>query len=351
MLLSRRSLLVLSLLVAGLSSFAGSTTALPLAGHGSPHGKIVVANRGSGDISVIDVETDHVRTVPMPAGTNPPEPMYVVYTRAGKHVFVGDRANDRVVAFDSRTFAVVGTVPAGAGVFHMWADPTERQLWVNNDIDNTSTVFEPRTLAVLATVPMPADLVAMGGKPHDVVLDLRFAYVTMVGFAGPNDYVIKFDLHTFAEVGRAAVGKDAHVSLTLRNRKLYVPCQNSDTVYVLNRYTMGELTQLPVPGAHGAGMASNGKDFYVTNLTGGGPEGLWIIATPTDTLVGGGVDTPFATPHNIALTPGPRKLYLTHSGATSDQVSIYDITMPDAVPSHVRNVTVGTNPFGLAFVR
>ena len=58
--------------------------------------------------------------------------------------------------------------PAGRGVFHMWADYRGRQLWVNNDIDKTTTVIDPSTLEVLATVPTPADLVAMGGKPHDV---------------------------------------------------------------------------------------------------------------------------------------------------------------------------------------
>ena len=60
----------------------------------------------------------------------------------------------------------------GDGVFHMWSDPHDRQLWVNNDIDKTATVIDPVSLNVIATVPMPADLVADGYKPHDVVPNL-----------------------------------------------------------------------------------------------------------------------------------------------------------------------------------
>jgi hypothetical protein len=245
------------------------------------------------------------------------------------------------VVFNARDFSVEGTVPAGAGVFHMWANVRNRQLWVNNDIDKTATVIDPRTLTVITTVPMPADLVAQGGKPHDVILDpwKRFAYVTLVGLAGDYDYVVKFSTVTFEEVGRAAVGKDPHVSLTWRNNLLYVPAQNSSVVSVLNRKTMELVTEISVPGAHGAGMKRNGKVFY------------YAIDTRTNTVIGpGGVDTPYPVPHNLALTPSGRKLFLTHSGATADKVSIYSATAMDPRPVFEDDVTVGLNPFGLAYV-
>jgi len=54
-------------------------------------------------------------------------------------------------------------------------------------------------------------------------------------------------------------------------------------------------------------------------------------------------------PHNIALTPNGRKLYVTHSGP-NDKVSIYRIHGNDPVPVLVGDVTTGMNPFGLAFV-
>lgn len=349
--MKRKILLVSVCLLAVIGVLLSGVTAAT--GDGFSRGKIVVANRASGTISIIDVHSDEVtHTQALPAGPNAPEPMYVVHSR--KRVFVGDRANNRVAVFNARTFALEGTVPAGAGIFHMWADRLDRQLWVNNDIDNTATVIDPITLEVLATVPMPADLIAMGGKPHDVILDPllgQFAYVTMIGFAGSNDFVVKFSTRTFREVGRAAVGKDPHVSAAMQNKYLYVPCQNSNVVMVLNRHTLEEEAVIPIPGAHGAGMANNGKTFYTTNITGGGSNGLFAIDTRTDSVTGDPVNTPFATPHNIALTPDGRKLYVTHSGGTSNKVTIYKLSRRNEVPELIGEVTVGFNPFGLTYVQ
>jgi DNA-binding beta-propeller fold protein YncE len=315
-------------------------------------GKLVIANRASGTISVIDAASDRVTgTYPLPAGAKMPEPMYVVY--AHDRVFVGDRANNRVAVFHPRTFAVETTVPAGAGIWHMWADPFDQQLWVNNDIDKTCTVIDPRTLTVRATVPTPADLAAAGGKPHDVILDPfdgQFAYVTLIGVAGAFDYVVKFSTTTFTEVARAAVGKDPHISATAHNDLLYVPCQNSNVVQVLRRDTLAPVTTLAIPGAHGAGMAADGHTFYTTNFTGGGTAGLWAINTATNSIISEAVDTPFAVPHNLALTPGwnNRKLYVTHSGATASQVTVYKLK--GRIPVFHKTIAVGFNPFGLAYV-
>jgi DNA-binding beta-propeller fold protein YncE len=318
-------------------------------------GKIVVANRGSGTISVLDAYSGAVRgtyALPEGAGGNTPEPMYVVYTHTGNQVFVGDRANDRLVVFDADSFDVKATVPTGAGVFHMWANLFERQLWVNNDIDKTSTVINPRTLEVMATVPTPADLIAMGGKPHDVILDPlgKFAYVSLVGVAGDYDYVVQYSAKTFEETGRVPVGKDPHLSLTWRNNYLYVASQGGNSLSILNRYTLEPIEELAIPGAHGAGMALNGKYFYTTNLPGGGSDALYTIRTKDNSLVGEAVDTPYAVPHNIALTPILSRLFVTHSGGTADKVTFYSVSVKDPVPNYLGEVTVGLNPFGLAYV-
>ncbi len=344
------SMLILALF-AGFFSFG--TAQASAGGHNQP--KIVVANRGSGTISVIDARSGALLMnvdLPQYPGDNTPEPMYVSYTRPGDRVFVGDRANDRVVVFDADDFSLLGTVSAGRGVFHMWADPRGRQLWVNNDIDNTTTVIDPRSLTVLATVPTPADLVAMGGKPHDVILGTfgRLAYISVLGLSGADDYVVQFRTDTFEETGRAAVGKDPHLSLTWRNKYLYVPAQNGNAVYVLDRYSMAQVDVLAVPGAHGAGMAFNGRYFYTTNLTGGGTDALFTIDTKTNTVIGEAVDSPYPVPHNIALTHFPDKLYVTHSGGASDKVTIYDVSNSNPLPVYAGEVTVGLNPFGLAYV-
>jgi len=202
-------------------------------------------------------------------------------------------------------------------------------------------------------VPMPSDLVNLGGKPHDVILDPSgdFAYVTVVGLPADGDYVIKYSTDTFAEVARTKVGKDPHVSLTRRNKLLYVPCQNSDAVFVLKRADLSLKTIITVPGTHGAGMPRNGKTFYTTNLPDGGVNGLFAIDTKQNEVLGDAVNTPFAVPHNLALTLNGRKLYVTHSGSTADKVTVYRINKKTRQPVFKNEISVGINPFGVAFVR
>jgi len=316
-------------------------------------GDIVIANRNSGSISVIDTKTDEVSgTFQLPAGPNTPEPMYVVYVKRGHRVFVGDRANNQVVVFNSSDYSVETTISVGQGVFHMWADRVGKQLWVNNDIDNTTSVIDLHSLQVIATVPTPADLVSMGGKPHDVFLGPlgRIAYVSIVAVAGASDYVVQFSTSTFQETGRAAVGKDPHLSVPLISRYLYVPCQNSNDVYVLNRFNMSLVETISVPGAHGAIMTTNGKYFYTTNLPGGGTNGLFAIKTRNNQVIGS-TDTPFPVPHNVAVNRSSKKIYLTHSGGSSDKVTVYKISNQNPVPVYLKEITVELNPFGLAFAK
>ena len=334
-----------------IATFVALLLALPVGATYQDDGEVVIANRGSGSVSVIDVHTNAVsQTIALPAGNNTPEPMYVTYSSRGNHVFVGDRANNRVVVYDADNFSLVTTIPTGAGVFHMWSDPRDLQLWVNNDIDNTATVINPRNLSVITTVDMPADLVAAGMKPHDVILDPtgRYAYVTLVGGGGTHDYLVQYNTRTFTEVNRVPVGKDPHVSLTSANNLIYVPAQNSNIVSVFNRYTLAPVTNINVPGAHGAGMAAKGQVFYTTNLPNGGTDGLFAIDTAGNSVIGS-TDTPFAVPHNIAVT-NSNSLFVTHSGGTANKVTIYTISAANPVPSYLMDVTVGLNPFGLVFV-
>jgi DNA-binding beta-propeller fold protein YncE len=315
-------------------------------------GKVVVADRGSGTISVISAKTDAViGTFPLPMGDNPPEPMYVFYSPIQNRVFVGDRANDRVVAFDARSFEVEGTVAAGAGVFHMWGSRATGELWVNNDIDKTTSVINMRTLETVAVIPTPADLVDLGGKPHDVIVDPQgfFAYLTVLGVDGPNDYVVQFDARSHGFISQTTVGQDPHVSLSTGNPNLYVACQNSNVVNVLDRGSLASITDIPLPGAHGVGMRGNGRFLYVTNLTGGGTDALWVIDTRSNATVGDPADALYTVPHNIALTPNGRKIYVTHSGA-NDKVSVYRTRGRSPVPELMGDVTVGSNPFGIAYV-
>ncbi len=302
------------------------------------YNRAVIANRASGTISVINSDDNTIEgTYPMPSGG---QPMYVVYNSSNNTVLVGDY-NGSVAAFDGTTFAPAGSATAGNGVFHMWLSPDNQQLWVNNELDNTISVINPNTLATITTFPIPSDLLAISYKPHDVIVspDNSAAFVTMLGGAG--GYVIKYSTTTFTETARAFVGDDPHVSLTPANDKLYVASQGSGELAVLNRSDLSVVTILNIPNAHGLGMNQAGTFLYVGNISGGE---TYTVDLATNTLVGSPVSAPFAAPHNYSVTGGDSQLFLTHSGATNDKVSIYTLS---PTPTLVTSLTVGNNPFGL----
>lgn len=346
---SRRRAALRTVVVAAAATLAMTLVAgmAPADARGEP-GTIVVANRGSGTLTLIDAGTDDATELALPSGDAPAEPMYVVY--AARRVFVGDRANDRVLVLNPRDWSVIGEVPTGAGVFHMWADPTGRQLWVANDIDDTITVIDPRRMEVLTTVDLPADLVAEGGSPHDVIVDRRAAYVTVIGVDGVGDAVVRYDTRTFAVTAVAEVGDDPHVTIDPGRGPLFVASQGGNEVAVLDRRTLERRDEVSVPAAHGLDISRNGRVVYTTNIAGGGTDALWAIDARTGEAIGEPVDAPVPVPHNLVLTRTGRKLYVTHSGATADQVSVYRIGRRSPDPVLVGTVDAGLNPFGLEFV-
>ena len=310
---------------------------------------VVVANRGAGTLSVFDANTDElVSTVTLP---DDGEPMYVTYDAARDRVFVGDRANNRVVAYDAADYEVAALIPVGEGVFHMWDSPDDGTLWVVNDVDRTLSVVNQAELAITFTVELPQDLLDEGGKPHDVFVDPdgSAVYTSIVGIAGKS-VILKLDAADGRELARADVGGDAHLSAGADDF-LYVPCQESSEVVVLRRSTLDEVETLDVPGAHGVVIAEDASRLYVVNLPGSGEMGLYTINLATREQEGAALQTPSdGVPHNVAISAAG-KIYLTHSGATAERLSVIDLSTPSA-PMVSDELTSGTNPFGLvAFSR
>ncbi|NEP17342.1 MAG: beta-propeller fold lactonase family protein [Leptolyngbya sp. SIO4C1] len=323
-------------------------------------GQIAVANRGSGSLSILNETTGSViGTVDLPAGQDntPGDPTYITYLNSQDEVAVADRANSQVVFFDRTTYSVTGSVETGAGNFHMWATPKENQLWVVNDIDNALTVIDPNTKTEIERIHLPETLISPNAKPHDVVLDSSglYAYVTVSQADNPDaDLLLKIDTQTFDIVQSAEIGKDAHVSLTAENNLLYVLSQDSDRIDIFDRRenTLEQVGSLDQPGAHGVIAAPDGQFLYTTNIAGGGESGLFVIDTVSNQIVGDleGVNTPFSTPHNVAVTNDGERLFVTHSGADATAVSVYSLDDP-TLPVWQSSVNVqGMNPFGLASV-
>lgn len=303
---------------------------------------VVVANRGSGDISVIDTATFGVTTIALPAENA--EPMYVSHDSRHDRVLVGDRGSSTVVAFDDQTYDVVGTVAVGDGIFHQWLDVEREQLWVVGTTNSTVSVVDSEDLSLVTTFDLPADVIADGGIPHDVFVADNHAYVSVLGLSGGDGLVIQYSTMDFAETGRIDTGGDPH--LFVRGGKLYVASQAASSISRFQAVSLAPLGSQSVPTAHGLFVTDRGE-VLVTNIAGGGADALWELdsrlAAVTDVA-----DTMPPVPHNLTVDDD-RQLWVTHSGGTADQVSVVQLDN-DGFGSST-TLTVGTNPFGLAYVR
>ena len=302
---------------------------------------VVVANRGSGDVSIIDTQTLEVETVDLPGEA---EPMYVSHDDRNGRVLVGDRASSTIVALDDDSYDVVGSVAVGEGVFHQWLDVGQEQLWVVGTTAQTVSVVDSDDLELLVTMTIPAELIERGGVPHDVFVSGRHAFVSVLGLGDGSGAVIQYSTQTFEETGRIVTGGDPHLFVTGNN--LYVASQDASTV---SRYQANDLTlrtSASVPAAHGI-FVTNRNEVLLTNIAGGGTDAVWELNKHLTQVVDT-ADTTVPTPHNLTVD-NRRQVFVTHSGATADQVSVIDLDRQGFGDTQL--VTVGINPFGLAFVR
>lgn len=295
---------------------------------------VVVANRGSGSISFIDAISDNVLTTLAIAGS---EPMYVVYVPARDRIYVGDRAQNKIHVINPATREVESAIDVGSGVFHMWADGNGNQLWVNNDVDQTTSVIDLNSNTVIETI-------SIGAKPHDVFVteDGSRAFISILDPSGP-DKVFMYSTSTFQKTGEQDVGDDPHLYHLSRKDKLYVPCQ-SGKVYALDGSDLSVLNDNDYAGAHGIYGTLNQNNIFVTNISG---AQIYSINTIKDEQIG----DPAASepiPHNLVVNKKASKLFVTHSGGAANTVSVFDVG-PQKGLTFSTTITIGTNPFGLAY--
>lgn len=299
---------------------------------------VVVANRGAGSISFINTQTNSVINTLSISGS---EPMYVVYVPKQDRIYIGDRANHKVHIVNPHSKQVEGAVSVGNGVFHMWADGLGKQLWVNNDMDNTISVIDLQTRTVVTTINV-------GMKPHDVFLtsDGSKAYVSVFNNdTSMPDKIFMYNTSNFMKTGEVSVGKDPHLFHLPSSNKLIVPCQSGE-VYQLNGNDLSVLNSQSFTGAHGIFASPDQQNVYVTNITGGQ---LYSIETSNNMLQGSVINTLSGTPHNIVINKEGTKAFITHSGASASTVSTYSIINGNITTG--TTITVGTNPFGLAYYK
>lgn len=123
----------------------------------SPDGRRLYVSDGreGGAVSIIDLATKRVAATVAAGAGNVPRGLAV--NPDGLEAYVAVSGDDRIVAFDARTGAVVATRPAGADPVAVAVAPDGRTLYVTNESDGSVTI-QDRASGVATTV-------AVGTRP------------------------------------------------------------------------------------------------------------------------------------------------------------------------------------------
>lgn len=201
------------------------------------------------------------------------------------------------------------------------------------------------TVSVIKLSDRSVRTLALEAKPHDVVLtaDGQTAFVSMLINDAP-DKVVRFNAQTLTKESETAVGEDPHLYFVEQDQKLYVPNQEGG-VFVLGRDLKLDY-RLNLAGSHGIFPSRDGQYVFMTNLPG---KQLYSLNTRSRSLAENPLDVSVNNPHNLVVNGDSKKAFVTHSGPTANQVTVYDIDAQGKIdPVTVRVAASKLKPVGKA---
>ena len=257
-----------------------------------PEKYVVVPNRSDSTLSILATPSGEILKKITADDTGFEfEPIYASSLPKFKMIAVSDRMNSQLIFFDNRTFKFLGTVPTSAGMFHMWPNPEQNELFVVADIDRVvdavrvnrfgnHVVYKHRVIDVGAEVET--------GKPHDVVVDRTHVYVTMLGIEGEDgikeDLVLKYNRRSLKLEGTLKFSFDIHLGLPLQSPFLLVPETTAGKLNVVDKDTFKVVTDIEgLPGAHGIWWNSDASKVYLANFESQGPESIYEVRQQPNT--------------------------------------------------------------------
>lgn len=216
-------------------------------------------------------------------------------------VWVTNRAQHDVTAFDASTGAAIATIPVGRNPIDVVAPRGTRKVYVSNEDSNTVSVISKASLSPVAQIPIPTP----NGKPHHMVQspDGRFVYVAEFGshrvatINTATDSVIR-------EYEAGANGAKTHaVAVSPDGRTLYAVNSGANEVVALDTQS-GEATWRLEVGQNPSEMlvTSTGAIGYVSIR---GENTVKVLDLQAHAIVA-----------EIRVGPEPDTLQLTKDGRT-----------------------------------
>lgn len=220
--------------------------------------QVVITSPESHDIQVIDAsgppeQSRLIRRIPL-GGL----PLGIDRDESRQRFYVTDMADNRLIAFDTRSLETVGQVGVGHGAGGIAIDDATGRIYVANRDDDTVTQIEPDHLQRERSI-------TVGEHPFGMAVDAAARRLYVANVYGNSVSVV--DLVQGREVARIAVGNSPYCLLVNAPlNRLYVSNQHDDTLSILDTQSLSVIATVPTGGyPEGLSLHPDGSRFYVVN--------------------------------------------------------------------------------------
>jgi YVTN family beta-propeller protein len=220
--------------------------------------KVYVANEFSNTVSVIDTETDKLKST-INAGDFP----YGIDTNPlNNRVYVTNRGSNTVSVIDGSIDSKLLDVPVGKSPVGIAVNPTANWIYVTNLDDGTISVIDGITNEVIDTVPV-------GKAPYGVAVNPLTNTLYVSDIMTDTVSVINGEINNITD--KIAVGKQPTgltIDITKGSNKLYVANRNSNSISVINTTSNEVINNIASVGDSPVGIAidSLSNKLYVSNI-------------------------------------------------------------------------------------
>lgn len=342
---------------------AAMLTMLVKAPIAKPLGEFAIANRG-GSVTFLDyrkAKTELQVTGDL-LSTQVDEPMYITplgNSKGQRMLAFADRSQNMLSVLDGKTKKLLSQVELSKGAFHQFSHPlVGLKVAIATDVEKGMDLVEISDNGKKLSkrhYSIPASLTS--GNPHDVVMDRKFAYLTVKGVQGNNgkfDVLLQIDVKTLKLVNTKKFSEDIHLFSPVRAGFFTVVEEETGDLHLLQKGTMKTLLKINVAeGVHGISGSEDGRFLFIADIN--EPAGSKAIHAVEVTRRGAkvldSVALNFPTAHNVAVDDRGSDLTIvvTHSGGAATQNSIVKFSKALKKLSLEKDVRTGPNPFGLTF--
>jgi YVTN family beta-propeller protein len=220
--------------------------------------KVYVANEFSNTVSVIDTETDKVKSTinagdfPYGMDTNP----------LNNRVYVTNRGSNTVSVIDGSTDSKLLDIPVGKSPVGIAVNPTANWIYVTNLDDGTLSVIDGITNGVIDTLPI-------GKAPYSVAVNplTNTLYVSDI----VTDTISVINGETNSVTDKVTVGKrptGLTIDITKGSNKLYVANYDSNSISVIDTTSNEVISNISSFGNSPVGIAidSLSNKLYISNI-------------------------------------------------------------------------------------